>query len=82
MTNYRHSNCYKQIKTLCDVLEVFKNPVKWDYLGEAATVLSHDVRVRTFQFPDYLKALVELGEDVHHRAGEQSVLRRLLELRR
>lgn len=58
----------------------FQHPVEWVYLGEAAAVVSHDVRVGTFQFLDDLKALVELSEDVHHRAGEQSVLRRLLEL--
>lgn len=51
------------------------------YLGEAATVLSHDVRVGTLQFLDDLETLVELGEDVHHGAGEQGVLRSLLELR-
>lgn len=51
------------------------------YLGEAATVLSQDVWVGTLQLPDDLKALVELGEDVHHGAGEQRVLRCLLELR-
>lgn len=51
------------------------------YLREAATVLSQDVWVGTLQLPDDLKALVELGEDVDHGAGEQSVLRRLLELR-
>lgn len=50
------------------------------YLGEAATVLSHDVGVGAFQLLDDLKALVELREDVHHGAGEQGVLRRLLEL--
>lgn len=50
------------------------------HLGEAAAVLSQDAGVGTLQFPDDLKALVELGEDVDHGAGEQSVLRRLLEL--
>lgn len=78
ITNYGHFRPeftigYKQVQ--------FHHPVKWFYLGEAATVLGHDVRVRAFQFPDDLKALVELGEDVHHRAGEQSMLRCLLELR-
>lgn len=52
-----------------------------NYLGEAATVLGHDGRVRTFQFLYDFKALVELGENIHHRAGEQSMLRCLLELR-
>lgn len=52
------------------------------YLGEAPAVLSHDVWVRALQFPDDLKALIELGEDVDHGAGEQSVLRCLLELPR
>lgn len=51
------------------------------YLGEAATVLGHDIRVRTFEFLYDLKALIELGENIHHRAGEQSMLRSLLELR-
>lgn len=51
------------------------------HLGESSTVLRHDFRVGTLQFLDDLKALVELGENVHHRAGEQSMLRRLLELK-
>ncbi len=59
----------------------FHHPVKWVYLGEAAAVLSHDVGVGAFQFPDDLKALIELGEDVNNRAGEQSMLGGLLELK-
>lgn len=50
-------------------------------LGEAAVVLAHHGGVGTVQLLDDLKALIELREDVHHRAGEQSVLRRRLELR-
>lgn len=42
--------------------------------------MSHDLGVRTVQFFDDLKALVELGEDVHHRARKESMLRCLLEL--
>lgn len=49
-------------------------------LGEAAVVLAHHGGVGTVQLLDDLKALVELREDVHHRAGEESVLRRRLEL--
>lgn len=48
--------------------------------GEAAAVLGHDLWVRTLQLPDDLEALVELREDVDHGAGEEGVLRRLLEL--
>lgn len=44
------------------------------HLGEAAAVEGHDFGVGTLQFLDDLKALVELGEDVHHRTGEESVL--------
>ena len=50
------------------------------HLGETAVVLADHRRVRTVQLLDDLKALAELSEDVHHRAGEQSMLRRLLEL--
>lgn len=60
----------------------FQYPVNRAHLGEAAAVLSQDVRVGTIQFPDDLEALVELCKDVHHRAGEQRMLRCLLELRR
>ena len=42
--------------------------------------MRHDTGVRTFQFLDDLKALVELGEDIHHRTREESMLRRLQEL--
>lgn len=50
------------------------------HLGESAAVEGHDFGVGTFQFLDDLKALVELGEDVHHRTGKEGVLGRLLEL--
>lgn len=50
------------------------------HLGEAAVVVGHHRRVWAVQFLDDLKTLVELSEDVHHWAGEQSMLRRLLEL--
>ena len=50
------------------------------HLGEASVIMSHHRRVGAVQLLDDLKALVELSEDVHHRAGEQRVLRRLLEL--
>ena len=52
------------------------------YLGEAQAVLGHDAGVGTLQLLDDLEALVELRKDVHHGAGEERVLRRLLELRR
>lgn len=61
-------------------LQLWSNPRRSGHLGEAAAVLGQDAGVGTLQFPDDLKALVELGEDVDHGAGEQSVLRRLLEL--
>lgn len=50
------------------------------HLGETAAVEGHDFGVGTLQFFDDLKALVELGKDVHHRTGEESMLWRLLEL--
>lgn len=52
------------------------------YLGEAATVEGHDFGIRAFQLLNNLKALVELREHIHHGAGEQSVLRCLLKLRK
>ena len=50
------------------------------HLGEASVIMGHHSGVGAVQLLDDLKALVELSEDVYHRAGEQSVLRRLLEL--
>lgn len=50
------------------------------HLGKSFHVVADDLRIRTLQLADDFEALVELGEDVHHRAGEQSVLRRHLEL--
>lgn len=52
------------------------------HLGKSLHVVANDLRVRTLQLADDFKALVELGEHVHHRAGEQRVLRRDLELER
>ena len=37
-------------------------------------VVPHNLGVRTLEFLDDLKALVELGEDIHHGAGEQGML--------
>lgn len=50
------------------------------HLGESLHVVAYDLRVGTLQFADDFKTLIELREHVHHRAGEQSVLRRDLEL--
>ena len=50
------------------------------HLGESLHVVANDLRVGTLQFADDFKALIELREHVHHGAGEQSVLRRDLEL--
>lgn len=44
------------------------------HLGKSFHVVADDLRVGTLQFADDFKALIELGEHVHHRAGEQSVL--------
>lgn len=52
------------------------------YPSEAATVQRLDFGIRALQLLNNLKALVELREHVHHGAGEQSVLRCLLKLRR
>lgn len=43
------------------------------HLGKSFHVVADDLRVRTLQFANDFKALIELGEHVHHRAGEQSV---------
>lgn len=51
------------------------------HLGKAPVVLSHHGRVGAVQLLDDLEALVELSEDVDHRAGEERVLGRLLELK-
>lgn len=50
------------------------------HLGKSFHVVADDLGIRTLQLADDFEALVELGEDVHHGAGEQSVLRRHLEL--
>ena len=44
------------------------------HLGESLHVVPNNLRVGTLQFADDFKALIELREHVHHRAGEQSVL--------
>ena len=43
-------------------------------LGEAGHVSLDDVRMRTFELLDDVETLVELREDVGHRAREQNVL--------
>jgi len=50
------------------------------HLGKPSHVVPNNLGVRALQFLDDLEALVELGEDVHHGAREERVLRRLLEL--
>lgn len=50
------------------------------HLGKSFHVVADNLRIWTLQLADDFEALVELGEDVHHRAGEQSVLRCDLEL--
>lgn len=50
------------------------------HLGKPSHVVPHNLGVGALQFLDDLKALVELGENVHHGAGEERVLRGLLEL--
>lgn len=44
------------------------------YLSKSPHVVGKDVGVWAFQFPDDLKALIELCEDIHHRAREECVL--------
>lgn len=44
------------------------------HLSKPPHVLGKDVGVRAFQLSDDLKALVELCEDVHHRAGKECML--------
>ena len=50
------------------------------HLGKPPHVVTNDLRVWTLELADDLEALVELGEHVHHGAGEQGVLRSHLEL--
>ena len=50
------------------------------HLCKAAHEVGQSMWVGALQLLDDLKALIELREHVHHRAGEQSVLRRHLEL--
>lgn len=76
-----HFICLKSVKDLKHTLCVDTRG-RCCYLGEAAAVMGHDHGVWTLQLLDDLKALVELREDVHHGAGEERVLRGLLELSR
>lgn len=41
------------------------------HLGESLHVVANDLGVWTLQFADDFKALIELREHIHHRAGEQ-----------
>lgn len=50
------------------------------HLGKPSHVVPHNLGIRALQLLDDLKALVELGENIHHGAGEERVLRGLLEL--
>lgn len=50
------------------------------HLCKSFHIVADDLRVGTLQLADDFKALIELGEHVDHGAGEQSVLRRDLEL--
>lgn len=43
------------------------------YLGKSFHIVAYDLGVGTLQLADDLEALVELREDVHHGAGEQSM---------
>lgn len=44
------------------------------HLRKSPHVVGKDVGVWAFQLPDDLKALVELREDIHHRAGKECML--------
>lgn len=44
------------------------------HLSKSPHVVGKDVGVWAFQLPDDLKTLVELCEDIHHRAGKESML--------
>ena len=65
--------CVRLYDCICCVYD------EW-HLGKSFHVAPYDLRVGALQLAYDLKALVELGEHVHHRAREQSMLRRLLEL--
>lgn len=44
------------------------------HLGKPSHVVPNNLGVRALELLDDLEALVELGEDVHHRAREECVL--------
>lgn len=50
-------------------------------LGESFHVALPDFRILAFQLLEHLKALGQLGEDVHNAVGKVGVLRVLLELK-
>lgn len=43
------------------------------HLGKSLHVVPHDLRIRTLELPDDLKALVKLGEHIHDGTGEEGV---------
>lgn len=71
------------------IIILFYTPLRKDklsgcwgyYLSKPPIVVSNNDRVWALQLLNDLKALVELGEHIHHWAREQSVLRCLLELK-
>lgn len=50
------------------------------HLGKPSHVVTNNLGVRALELLDDLEALVKLGEDIHHRAREERMLRCLLEL--
>lgn len=52
----------------------FLTPPTLPHLGKPSHVVPHNLGVRALELFDDLKALVKLGEDIHHGAGEQGML--------
>lgn len=44
------------------------------HLSKPSHVVPNNLGIRALKLLDDLKALVELGEDIHHGAGEESML--------
>ena len=70
MSNHSRS---REISLFYSSVRLFMLVAEVSHLGKSFHVVADDLRVRTLQFANDFKALIELGEHVHHRAGEQSV---------
>lgn len=59
----KHPLMFDSEETSADILRKRTNI---SHLGETAVIVGHHGWIWTVQFLNNLKALVELGEDVHH----------------